>query len=47
MFRILLLQHWYTLLDEALEDALCGSYAIRKFMLLNFIEESIPDATTL
>lgn len=47
MFRMLLLQRWYSLSDEALEDAIYDSYAMRKFMHLNFLEESVPDATTL
>ena len=47
MFRMFLLQRWYSLSDEALEDAIYDSYAMRKFMHLNFMEESVPDATTL
>lgn len=47
MFRMYLLQQWYTLSDEALEDAIYDSYAMRKFMKLNFTEDSTPDATTL
>ena len=47
MFRMYLLQTWYNLSDEALEDAIYDSYAMRKFMHLDFLEESVPDATTL
>ena len=47
MFRMYLLQMWYNLSDEALEDAIYDSYAMRKFMHLDFMEESVPDATTL
>ena len=47
MFRMFLLQTWYNLSDEALEDAIYDSYAMRKFMHLDFTEESVPDATTL
>ena len=47
MFRMYLLQTWYDLSDEALEDAIYDSYAMRKFMGLDFLEESVPDATTL
>ena len=47
MFRMFLLQRWYSLSDEAVEDAIYDSYAMRKFMHLNFIEDSVPDATTL
>lgn len=47
MFRMYLLQTWYDLSDEALEDAIYDSYAMRKFMHLDFLEDSVPDATTL
>lgn len=47
MFRMYLLQVWYNLADEALEDAIYDSYAMRKFMHLNFLEDSVPDSTTL
>ena len=47
MFRMYLLQIWYNLSDEAVEDAINDIYAMRKFMQINFMEESVPDATTL
>lgn len=47
MFRMFLLQRWYSLSDEAVEDAIYDSYAMRKFMHLNLMEDSVPDATTL
>ena len=47
MFRMFLLQRWYSLSDEGLEDAIYDSYAMRKFMHLDFLDESVPDATTL
>lgn len=47
MLRMYLLQTWYSLSDEALEDAIYDSYAMRKFMHLDFTKESVPDATTL
>lgn len=47
MFRMYLLQIWYNLSDEEVEDAINDSYAMRKFMQINFMEESVPDATTL
>lgn len=47
MFRMYLLQTWYSLSDEALEDSIYDSYAMRKFMRLDFTVESVPDATTL
>ena len=39
-----LLQCWFSLSDEGIEDAIYDSYAMRKFMGINFFEQ---DATTL
>ncbi len=47
MLRMYLLQCWFTLSDEGVEDAIYDSYAFRKFMGINFLEEQVPDATTL
>lgn len=47
MLRMYLLQSWFHLSDEATEDAIYDSYCMRKFMRLNFLEEAVPDATTL
>ena len=47
MLRMYLLQIWFNLSDEAVEDAIYDSYAMRTFMGLNFMNESVPDATTL
>ena len=47
MLRMYFLQLWYRLSDDALEDAVYDSYAMRRFMRLDFIRESVPDATTL
>ena len=47
MLRMILLQDWFNLSDEGLEDTIYDSYAFRKFMGLNFLEEQVPDATTL
>lgn len=47
MLRMYLLQSWFNLSDEGLEDAIYDSYAMRKFMGINFCEEQAPDATTL
>ena len=47
IFRMYLLQKWYNLSDEALEDTIYDSYAMRKFMQLDFLEDSVPDTTTL
>lgn len=46
LFRALLLQRWYTLSDEALEDALCDRLSFRRFVGMG-LEEAVPDASTL
>jgi IS5 family transposase len=47
MLRMYLLQVWFSLSDEGVEDAVYDSYAMRKFMGLDFAVEQVPDATTL
>lgn len=47
MLRMYFLQQWYTLADEALEDALYDSQAMREFVGIDLGRESVPDATTL
>lgn len=48
MLRMYLLQSWFNLSDEGLEDSIYDSYAFRKFMGLNFLDvQQAPDATTL
>ena len=47
MLRMYLMQNWFHLSDEGVEDAIYDSYAMRKFMQLDFSKESVPDATTL
>ena len=47
MLRMYLLQNWFNLSDEAIEDAIYDSYAMRSFMRLDFIENQVPDSTTL
>jgi IS5 family transposase len=47
MLRMYLLQIWFNLSDEGAEDAIYDSYAMRKFMGVNFMNEQVPDATTL
>ncbi|VTV15003.1 Transposase DDE domain protein [Variovorax sp. WDL1] len=41
------LQQWYGLADEALEDSLYDSQALRDFVGIDLSRESVPDATTL
>jgi transposase, IS5 family len=47
MLRMYLLQAWFSLSDEGVEDAIYDSYAMRSFMGLDFGVEQVPDATTL
>lgn len=47
MLRVYFLQQWYALADEALEDALYDSAALRAFAGIDLSAESVPDATTL
>jgi IS5 family transposase len=47
MLRMYLLQAWFNLSDEAVEDSIYDSYAFRTFMKLDFTKEQTPDATTL
>ena len=47
MLRMYLLQAWFSLSDEGVEDAIYDSYAMRRFMRLDFAVEQVPDATTL
>jgi IS5 family transposase len=47
MLRIYFLQQWYGLADEALEDALYDSQALRGFAGIELNREPVPDATTL
>jgi IS5 family transposase len=43
-----LLQNWFNLSDEGVEDAIYDSYAMKQFMGVNFgANEQAPDATTL
>jgi len=47
VLRMYLLQCGFRLTDEGVEDAIYDSYAFRKFMGINFMEQDVPDATTL
>jgi transposase, IS5 family len=47
MLRMYLLQVWFSLSDEGVEDAVYDSYAMRRFLGLDFTLEQVPDATTL
>lgn len=47
MLRVYFLQQWYGLADEALEDAIYDSQAMRLFAGIDLSSEGVPDATTL
>ena len=47
MLRIYFLQQWYGLADEALEDALYDSQALRGFAGIDLTLDAVPDATTV
>ena len=47
MLRIYFLQQWYGLADEALEDTIYDSQAMRGFTGIDLGVEAVPDATTL
>ena len=47
MLRVYFLQQWYALADEALEDALYDSQAMRAFAGIDLSVEDVPDPTTL
>ena len=47
MLRIYFVQQWYGLADEALEDALYDSQALRGFVGIELHRDPVPDATTV
>ena len=47
MLRVYFLQQWYGLADEAIEDAIYDSQAMRTFAGIDLSVETVPDATTL
>lgn len=47
MLRMYLMQIWFNLSDEGIEDSIYDSYAMRTFMRIDFNEQQVPDATTL
>ena len=47
MLRLYFLQQWYGLADEALEDALYDSQALRGFAGIDLSVAAVPDATTV
>ncbi len=47
MLRMYLIQEWYHLSAAGTEDAIYDSYSLRSFMNLDFLNEQVPDSTTL
>ena len=47
MLRIHLLQHWFTLSDPGVEDALYESPVLRRFVGIDLGREPVPDETTI
>src|ERR1044071_2561527 len=47
MLRVYFVQQWYGLADEAVEDALYDSQALRGFAGIALHRDPIPDATTV
>lgn len=47
MLRMLFVQHWFNLADEACEDALYDSASLRSFVGIDLGRERVPDGTTL
>jgi IS5 family transposase len=47
MLRVYFLQQWYGLADEALEDMIYDSQAMRNFAGIDLGRDAVPDATTL
>jgi IS5 family transposase len=47
MLRMYLLQQWFALADEALEDALYDSRSMSRFVGIDLEREAVPDATTV
>src|SRR3954453_6593956 len=47
MLRVYFVQQWYGLADEAVEDALYDSQALRRFAGIELNRDPIPDATTV
>ena len=47
MLRMYFIQQWYGLADMAVEDAIYGSQALRRFCGIDLAVASVPDSTTL
>ncbi len=47
MLRMYLMQIWFGLSAEGIEEVIYDSYAMRKFMHIDFLSEQVPSSTTL
>lgn len=47
MLRMYFVQHWFSLADDACEEALLDSTALRRFVGVDLGRERVPDGTTL
>lgn len=47
MLRMYFVQHWFNLADQACEEALLDSTALRRFVGIDLGQERVPDSTTL
>ena len=47
MLRMLFVQHWFNVADEACEEALYDSASLRSFVGIDLGRERVPDGTTL
>ena len=47
MLRMYLVQNWFNLSDLGTEEEVAESYSIRHFLRINFLEQQVPDSTTL
>lgn len=47
MLRLYFIQQWYGLSDEGVEETITDSQAMRAFVGIDLLRESVPDATTL
>lgn len=47
MLRMYFMQDWFNLSGPGIEDVIYDSYAMRSFMRIDFLNEQVPDASTL
>jgi len=47
MLRMYLMQNWFNMSDEGIEDEIYESHSMKEFLGIDFLQEGVPDATTL